>query len=164
MKCILRSQSKCSVIEGFKGTYTTLKNCRISAWKCKSEFFSGQTLIHNGAVCSFINDPHQNRGQQLSTRGFFYENCFSYMRSKYHYQERIFGSVEFLFWAILLALFYELAFVHGLFAREKGKIEKDIVCICMYIWILFLCFFVDRRRVGSRYNIVWFLCTQNCCY
>lgn len=22
--------------------------------------------------------------------------------------------------------------MHGLFAREKGKIEKDIVCICTY--------------------------------
>ena len=76
------------------------KSSKIHTKKCLyenahiSDFFSDQTLIHNGAVCSFINDPHQNRGQQLSTRGFFYENCFSYMRSKYHYQ-RIFGSVEF---------------------------------------------------------------------
>ena len=138
----------------------------LGVWECTYFwfFFSDQTLIHNGAVCSFINDPHQNRGQQLSTRGFFYENCFSYMRSKYHYQERIFGSVEFLFWAILLALFRDLhLYMAFLLSREKGKNRKRY-SMYMYIWILFLCFFVDRRRVGSRYNIVWFLCTQNCCY
>ena len=126
----------------FKNTYK-----KMFVWECVlcvvhiSDFFSDPTLIHNGAVCSFINDPHQNRGQQLSTRGFFYENCFSYMRSKYHYQERIFGSVEFLFWAILLALFRDLHLYMAFLLEKRGKNRKRY-SMYMYIWILFLCFFV----------------------
>ena len=134
----------------FKNTYK-----KMFVWECVlyvvhiSDFFSDQTLIHNGAVCSFINDPHQNRGQQLSTRGFFYENCFSYMRSKYHYQERIFGSVEFLFWAILLALFRDLHLYMAFLLEKREKIEKDIVCICTY-GFYFCAFLCGQKKSGFK--------------